>query len=204
MAEVELFGIPQSTYVWSARIALAEKGVPYELKVVPPHSDEIRALQPFGKVPALRHGSTVLFECQAIMRYVDERFDGPKLQPEDVTERARMTQWMSAAADTLYDSAIRKLVVPRALGHEIDEGVMATNLEALGRHLAVFNHGVSGRSFLAGDAFSLADALLAPMVAALQITPEGKQAFGSMTELGRWFQSVASRDSFGASAPPAS
>ena len=38
-------------------------------------------LHPFSKLPAFRHGEFTLFKTIAIMRYVDEAFKGPPLQP---------------------------------------------------------------------------------------------------------------------------
>ncbi len=77
MAHPIVYGPAMSTYVWSARLALAEKGVTHELVDVPfgthraePHLSR----QPFAKVPAFEHDGFALYETQAIMRYVDERF----------------------------------------------------------------------------------------------------------------------------------
>ena len=93
MAHPIVYGPAMSTYVWSARLALAEKGVTHELVDVPfgaqreePHLSH----QPFAKVPAFEHDGFALYETQAIMRYVDERFAGTPLQPEDVHEWSRM------------------------------------------------------------------------------------------------------------------
>ena len=94
MSHVTLYGVPVSTYVRSARMALEEKGVAYDLEPLAPHSPEIDALNPFGKVPAFRHGELILFETIAIGCYVDETFDGPPSRPKDGPARARMLQWM--------------------------------------------------------------------------------------------------------------
>jgi len=79
MAHPIVYGPAFSTYVWSARLALAEKGVTHELIEVPlgaqreePHLSR----HPFAKVPAFEHDGFALYETQAIMRYVDERFAG--------------------------------------------------------------------------------------------------------------------------------
>ena len=76
MAHPIVYGPAGSTYVWSARLALAEKGVTHELVDVrfgaqreEPHLER----QPFAKVPAFEHDGFALYETQAIMRYVDER-----------------------------------------------------------------------------------------------------------------------------------
>ena len=95
MANPIVYGPARSTYVWSARLALAEKGVTHELVEMPfgAHREEPHlSRQPFAKVPAFEHDGFALYETQAIMRYVDERFAGTPLQPEDVHEWTRMNQ----------------------------------------------------------------------------------------------------------------
>ncbi len=52
---------------------------------------EYRARHPFAKVPAFEHDGFELYETAAIMRYVDETFEGPSLQPDEPRARARMT-----------------------------------------------------------------------------------------------------------------
>src|SRR5215472_15476781 len=70
MANPIVYGPAFSTYVWSARLALAEKGVTHELVDVPfgaqreePHLER----QPFAKVPAFEHDGFALYETQAII-----------------------------------------------------------------------------------------------------------------------------------------
>jgi glutathione S-transferase len=64
MPELQIIGVPQSNYVWVVRIACHEKGVPYTLLPVMPHTPEIEAIHPLGKIPALRHGDVVLAESR--------------------------------------------------------------------------------------------------------------------------------------------
>ncbi len=56
---------------------------------------EYLARQPFAKVPAFEHDGFRIYETSAIMRYVDEAFDGPALQPADAKGRAIMEQAIS-------------------------------------------------------------------------------------------------------------
>jgi glutathione S-transferase len=81
MAVLEIIGAPGSPYVWTVRIACEEKGVDHELKPERPHSPEVAAIHPLGKVPVMRHGDFTLCESKAITTYIDRTFDGPKLIP---------------------------------------------------------------------------------------------------------------------------
>ena len=60
MSELQIIGVPQSNYVWVTRIACHEKGVSYRLLPVFPHTAEVDAVHPLGKIPALRHGDVTL------------------------------------------------------------------------------------------------------------------------------------------------
>ena len=106
MADVTVYGSPVSTYVRSVRMTLAEKDVPYELVEGWADHPEIAKRQPFGKVPAFRHGDLELYESFAIARYVDEAFRGPALQPGDAKARARMTQLISMHSGYCYPTMI--------------------------------------------------------------------------------------------------
>ncbi len=95
MPDLQLIGAPQSNYVWVCRIACAEKGVPYTLVPVFPHTQEVDAIHPLGKIPALRHGAFTLCESRAICCYIDRAFAGPNLVPREPLAAARVEQWLS-------------------------------------------------------------------------------------------------------------
>ena len=79
MTKPILYGSDYSVYVRIARMTLEEKGVDYELV-------------PLGRIPAFEHDGWMLYETQAIMRYVDAVVPGPRLQPEEPRAAARMDQ----------------------------------------------------------------------------------------------------------------
>ena len=107
MSDVIVFGPPQSTYTRTVRMALEEKGVDYELAEVDFGSESHRAVHPFVKVPAFRHGDVHLYETAAISYYISATFDGISLTPSDTLGRARMLGWMSATIDYIYLSRTR-------------------------------------------------------------------------------------------------
>ena len=102
MADVIIYGPPQSTYVRTARLALEEKSAPYSFGEFEFGSDAHKALHPFAKVPAMTHGDVQLFESLAIATYVDGTFDGPALQLADTLARARIT----STIDYIYPYAL--------------------------------------------------------------------------------------------------
>lgn len=170
-------------------MALEEKGVAYDLEPLAPHSPEIDALNPFGKVPAFRHGELILFETIAIGCYVDEAFDGPPLWPKDEPARARFLQYMSAYLDNTYSAVfpliLQRLVVPNR-GGTPDEGVIAGAVPRALRQLEIFDGALGDSPWLAGAEFSLADMFLAPMVFYLGVMPESGKLLGNIGDLNRW------------------
>src|SRR4051794_14875256 len=100
MAKPRVFGADYSVYVRIVRLALAEKGVDYDLVPLDifaeggPPPDYLDR-QPFARIPAFEHDGFALYETSAITRYIDEAFDGPALQPTDTIERARCNQLIS-------------------------------------------------------------------------------------------------------------
>ena len=54
MPELEIIGAPQSNFVRTVRMACAEKSVPYTLNPAFPHSPDVDAIHPFGKIPEFK------------------------------------------------------------------------------------------------------------------------------------------------------
>ena len=85
-----------------ARWALEEAGLPYKTRLLEQGDQDkpdYRALQPFGQVPILEEDGFVLFESGAIVLYIGERSEA--LLPKDVGARARATQWLIAALNSI-------------------------------------------------------------------------------------------------------
>lgn len=85
-----------------ARWALEEAGIPYRtrlLKMGDQDKPEYRALQPFGQVPIFEEDGFVLFESGAIVLHIAERSE--TLLPKDPAARARATQWVIAALNSI-------------------------------------------------------------------------------------------------------
>ncbi|HEY1430641.1 MAG TPA: glutathione S-transferase N-terminal domain-containing protein, partial [Stellaceae bacterium] len=86
MSGIIVHGIPGSPYVRAALLSLEEKGADYEFAAMAPGTLKQQphlARHPFGRIPAFEHDGWMLYETQAIMRYVDAVVPGPRLQPEE-------------------------------------------------------------------------------------------------------------------------
>jgi glutathione S-transferase len=85
-----------------ARWALEEAGLPYRTRLLQQGDQDkpdYRALQPFGQVPILDEDGHVLFESGAIVLHIGERSE--TLLPKDAGVRARATQWLIAALNSI-------------------------------------------------------------------------------------------------------
>ncbi len=203
MASPIVYGPAGSTYVWSARLALAEKGVTHELVEVPFGAQREAAhlaRQPFAKVPAFEHDGFALYETQAIMRYVDERFPGTPLQPEDVHEWSRMNQligivdayaWPSIAGTILY----HRMLVPRRGGVADDRAVEAA-LPGARLCLAEIDRLKADHPFLTGAHVSLADLMVVPILYYFGKVAEGRPCLAEHPKLEDWVRHMTERQSF--------
>src|SRR5216117_1143445 len=84
------------------RWALEEAALPYKTRLLEmgdQDKPDYRALQPFGQVPILEEDGRVLFETGAIVLHIGERCEA--LLPKDSVARARATQWLIAALNSI-------------------------------------------------------------------------------------------------------
>jgi glutathione S-transferase len=206
MTALTIYGIPQSTYVRSARMACVEKGVSYALEPLMPRSDAIRELHPFRRIPVLRHGDFTLYETSAILRYVDEAFEGPPLQPKAPRRRALMEQWISAINCYFDGAMVRRMVLayffPSGPGGKPDRAVIDQAVPDVQRQIALLDDAVAEGPFLLGAELSLADLLLAPMMFYLAQTPEGGAILNETRNLARSRDAIRARPSFQETMPP--
>ena len=85
-----------------ARWALEEVGLSYRSRLLAlgdQEKPEYRALQPFGQVPIYEEDGFVLFESGAIVLHIAARSE--TLMPKDASARARTTQWLIAALNSI-------------------------------------------------------------------------------------------------------
>jgi len=205
MAELEIIGVPQSNYVWAVRMACEEKGVPYALNPIRPHTPDVAAVHPFGKVPVMRHGDVTLCESKAIVTYIDRVFEGPKVIPEEPKAAARVEQWVSLGNVEFDKLMIRQYVVGYAFPKEPgkpDMVAIKAAAEKMKAQVEVLERAVAPTGYLAGDSFTFADINILPMLFYVNRFEEGKALLAGAPNLSAYMARHFERPSFKKSAPP--
>ncbi len=209
MARPIVYGPAGSTYVWSTRLALAEKGVAHELVEVgfDEHRQEPHLTRhPFAKVPAFEHDGFALYETQAILRYIDEGFPVAPLQPTDLHQFARMSQIMGIVDAYIYPSIAggilyNRILAPR-LGLPVDEAAVAAALPQARLCLAEIARLMGEQPYLVGERISLADLMVIPLLYYFSRLPQGQAALAEHPSLLPWMARMEERQSFRVTKPP--
>jgi len=209
MARPIVYGPAGSTYVWSTRLALAEKGVAHELVEVgfDEHRQEPHLTRhPFAKVPAFEHDGFALYETQAILRYIDEGFPVAPLQPTDLHQFARMSQIMGIVDAYIYPSIaggilFNRILAPR-LGLPVDEEAAAAALPRARLCLAEIARLMGDQPYLIGERVTLADLMVIPLLYYFSRLPEGEAALAEHPSLRPWMARMEERQSFQVTKPP--
>jgi glutathione S-transferase len=119
------------------------------------------AINPMGKVPALRHGEAVVTEAAAICAYLADAFPEAGLAPPPGDRRrAAYFRWLFFGAGP-FDAAVTNTALGVAVPKEKEPMV---GYGSLGAVLDAAEAAVSGSGYLAGNGFSAADVYLGSQI----------------------------------------
>lgn len=167
MPELTLFTSPRACSL-ACHIALEESGLPFTAKMVRIRKGEHRlddylAINPWGKIPALKIGDEVLTETQAILSYVaDVAAPGVELIPRrDPLERARAHEWMNFLSSFVH-LAFRPLFRPGFLiaDESLYPEVRETGIPRLRDTLLEVERRLKSNTWALGDTYSVVDPYL--------------------------------------------
>lgn len=142
-----------------------ELGIAYEREdwgagFADPKTPEFRRLNPNALVPVIIDDGFVLWESNAIIRYLGEKHGG--LIPADIETRAMMSQWLSWQSSELnpaWGYAVAKLI--RKLPGYDDESRFAASIKAWGEKMGMLEARLAETgAFVAGEDFTIADIAL--------------------------------------------
>ncbi|MGH7820573.1 MAG: glutathione S-transferase family protein [Candidatus Binatia bacterium] len=156
-----------SPYARKVRIALYEKGLPFE-RIRALHGDCNRTdfldVNPRAEVPALVDGELAIYDSTIICEYLEDRFPTPRLYPADPALRARCRQ-IEDLADTQLDAAAYAVSVVEFGRGESDVAMREAAAADFRRLYGELERLLEGREHFCGE-FSLADVAVFPHVVA--------------------------------------
>jgi len=166
-----LYGHPLSSPSNKVRMTAHAVGEEYDFILIDlskgeQKSEKYLAVNPVGQVPAIEDGDLMLFESNAICKYL-ARKNRSALAPEEPATQARVDQWTDLVSNLLntgYTRLLYNKVVAPQIGVEADDNAIREGEEMLARALPIIEAQLGRGGFLAGGELSLADiALLATM-----------------------------------------
>ena len=179
----KIYGVIASPFVRKVRIALAEKGVEYEIEPVMPMgvSDEFKKISPLGKIPVYEDGDLTLPDSSVICAYLERTVPSPPLYPSD-TKSYALALWFEEFADTKLVEVVSPIFFQRFVQTKIfrqtcDEAVVERQMRELAPpvldYLEKSLEGSSEKSLegssdvegIVGGCFTVADlAIISPLI----------------------------------------
>ncbi|WP_135212298.1 glutathione S-transferase family protein [Vitreimonas flagellata] len=153
------------------RWALEEAGLPYQSRLLAmgdQDKPEYRALQPFGQVPIFEENGFVLFESGAIVLHIGERSE--TLLPKDAAARARATQWLIAALNSI-EPFIQQVASIDLFYKDQEWAILRrpSAVEFASWRLKCLANNLGDKRYLDGERFTAGDLMMATV---LRIMPE--------------------------------
>ena len=163
MTRTILYSGPLSMFGAKAEIALREKGVAFELVMVPfdksdryePRHPEVLRINPKRQVPVLIHGDLELFDSTLIFEFLEDAFPDPPLWPREVEARAR-ARLLELKCDDIIFMNIARLF---GLEDKPQDPIAVAARDKAHQHYAEMDARLEGQDFLAGP-FGYADITL--------------------------------------------
>lgn len=204
----QIYGWAFSPFVRAVRMALAEKGVAYDLVALTPGdiTPDFRAqLSPFGRIPVLKHEDRVLIETPAILAYVDAAFEGPRLRPENAYRAAVSDMVVHAASNYFYPTGVMGVffgdAYVNANGGSPNLAAVEAAADASAPFLAFLETHIAG-PWIAGSALSVADLVAAPMIHNFVLSGVGASRLAAYPAVSGWFNHISRRPGFLATEEP--
>lgn len=144
---------------------------------------EFLALNPFGQVPVIEDGETVLFDSNAILVYLAKRYGDPSWLPDDPQGAAAVQRWLSLAAGPIaYGPCAARLVTVfgAPLDHAFTQRVAVKLFDVIEGEFA-------NKRFAAGDTPTIADIAAYAYIAH---APEGGISLDPYPNLRAWLRRI--------------
>src|SRR3984893_8716723 len=161
---------PLSPYAQKVKIALAEKGIPFETKVPDAfgsgavRDETFKQQNPRHEVPALVDGDLHVFDSTIILEYVEDKWPTPPLLPKDPAERPRV-RMLEDVMDTQYEAinwGLLEIDGFKRAGGALREQLLARAAEQSAHLQNLLEREFAGRRWSSGASFGWAEAAVVP------------------------------------------
>lgn len=181
---IELFEFGLSGNCHKVRIMLSLLGLEYRSHAVnggerEHKSAEFLTMNPFGQVPVLKDGNTLIRDSQAILVYLARKYGADEWFPQDPATAAEVVAWLSTAANEVArgPNALR-------LHYKFGRHINVKEAESVTENLlALLNQHLEHRAWLATDTITIADVALYPYIA---LAHEGKVDLTPYPQVKKW------------------
>lgn len=152
-----LCGFSASNYYNKVKLALLEKEVPFQEKLMwVDRSPALLEKSPLGKVPYFEIGDKVLFESQVMLDYVEAVYPQKPLLPAEPLEAARIRELIQFL-ELHLELVARELYGEAFFGGKITDETKTRVQKQLKRHIAALVRLVKFSPYIAGNEFTMAD-----------------------------------------------
>src|SRR5215471_17547400 len=195
---LQLYGNPKSRAMRCLWM-LEEMGKPYQLiekstRIDDLQSAEYRRLNPNARIPTLVDDDLVLWESMAINLYLAQKYEGPThcAGPEVLGLAAQWSFWAMLEMEALLLDLLQHRVVLPEFAR--DASYAERDELLLKKPLGVLNDALTGRGYLAGNSFTVADLNVASILAWGKM---GRLNLSDHAAVARWFDGCLARPAYG-------
>lgn len=209
---MKLYGMAISSATQKVLTVFAEKGQEVSLIEVDALKGEDKLpghllLHPFGEIPVLEDEGFLLYESQALIRYLDERLPGDSLSPSDSKLRALMDQWISVEQSYFNGPAhilimdgpvyavIRQSPAAANFPPRPDAATLAKSRAEVEKVLDVLDKLLKKQEYLVGSMFTLAEVSWMPYLQYL-LASTGDEILKARPHVSAWWQRISTRPSW--------
>lgn len=200
---MKLYGHPYSNAARRVQILCEECGIPYTYQTVDltkrEHlTPEYLALNPNGKVPVIDDDGFLVWESQAIMRYLADKHKAHAWYPVEPRARARVEQWLDWNQTRLGIESAKIMFHTHFAGDKAKPEVIADGKKWVAKILPVMDSVLAKSKYLCGDQPTLADLAAVTNIAYLEMC---QYDLGPYPAVSKWYGAMKTRPSFGKTAP---
>jgi len=155
---ITLCGFSLSNYYNKVKLALLEKGIPFQEEVVMTHSKDeaVLAASPLGKVPFIRTEQGTLCESQVILDYLESAYPAHPLLPAEPFAQAKVHELITFV-ELHLELVARELYGQAFFGGTCSDANKERVKKLLDKNIPAFKRLAKFGPYLAGDSFTQAD-----------------------------------------------